>query len=137
MPGPKANRGRKAWLVTWEWAGDHAKRADKVAAILNPRLGGERVRELVEFLYIFHTASLSEKLSRAANRDQNPYPAKFGTLNGVAWEGEIHCGPNPWLLARLVDDLIVERDQDGKERATWKERPKPDMSWTRDESLNG
>ena len=130
MPGRKANRGRKAWLVTWEWAGDHAKRADKVAAILSPRLGGEHVRELVEFLYILDTASLSEKLSWAVSRDRNPYPAKFGTLNGVTWEGEILCGHNPWLLARLVDDLIVERDQEGKERATWKERPKPDMSWT-------
>jgi hypothetical protein len=27
----------KAWLVTWEWAGDHARREDKVAAIFNSR----------------------------------------------------------------------------------------------------
>ena len=63
MSGRKTNRKRKAWLVTWEWAGDHAKRADKVAAILNPRLGGDRVRELVEFLYMLDNSSLSEKLA--------------------------------------------------------------------------
>jgi hypothetical protein len=48
----KASRKSRAWLVTWEWAGDHAKRTDKVVAIFGPRLGGERVRELVEFLYV-------------------------------------------------------------------------------------
>jgi len=47
----KQSRGIKAWLVTWEWSGEHAKRDDKVAAIFNPRLGIERIREYVEFIY--------------------------------------------------------------------------------------
>lgn len=65
----------------------------------------------------------------------NPYPAQFGMLNNVLWGGEITCGHNPWLLARLVDELTVEADADGKERATWKERPKPDLSWIHNEAL--
>lgn len=39
--------------------------------------------------------------------------------------GAIHCGDNPFLVARLVDDLGVERNEHGKETATWKERHKP------------
>ncbi len=40
----------KAWLVTWEWAGEYAKRDDRVVAVFNPHIGDVRVRELVEFL---------------------------------------------------------------------------------------
>src|SRR5271157_2366165 len=54
----------------------------------------------------------------------NPYPARFMTLNGVPWTVAIECGDNPFLLARLVDDFTVESDKDGKETPTWKERPK-------------
>lgn len=122
-------RKRKAWLVTWEWSGDHAKPAEKVVAIFNPRLGAERVRELVELLYIQSGASLDEKLSWAVDRSRNPYPAQFGSLNGAPWQGEIHCGHNPWLFARLVDDLWVATGEDGTQEAHWSERPKPDMSW--------
>jgi hypothetical protein len=129
MPKRNPIRKRKAWLVTWEWSGDHAKVAEKVVAIFNPRIGGERIRELVELLYIQSGASLAEKLSWAVDRADNPYPAKFGSLNGVPWQGEIECGHNPWLFARLVDDLWVEAGEDGKEGARWKERPKPDLRW--------
>lgn len=122
---------RKAWLVTWEWSGEHAKPAEKVVAIFNPRLGAERVRELVELLYIQSGASLDEKLSWAVDRNRNPYPAKFGSLQGAPWQGEIECGHNPWLFARLVDDLWVETGEDGIQEAHWSERPKPDISWTR------
>jgi hypothetical protein len=137
MAKPKAHHGRKAWLVTWEWAGDHAKPADKVVAIFNPHFGGGRVRELVEILYMQSMASLSERVSWALDRSRNPYPAQFGRLDNVPWGGEITCGHNPWLLARLVDDLTVEADADGKEHATWKERPKPDLSWIHNEAPRG
>jgi len=42
----------------------------------------------------------------------------------LPWSGEITCGHNPYLRARLVDDLTVERHEDGKEEVKWKERPK-------------
>jgi hypothetical protein len=123
-------RKMKAWLVTWEWCGEHAKRDDKIAAIFNPRLRGVRVRELVEFLYA-NEYTLSERMDFARGKP-NPYPAKFGTLDGVPWEGEILCGHNPFLRARLVEGLTVQRDANGKETAGWKERPKPDVSGTRE-----
>ena len=122
-------RKMKAWLVTWEWCGEHAKRDDKIAAIFNPRFGGVRVRELVEFLYA-NEYTLSERMDLARGRP-NPYPAKFGTLDDVPWDGEIICGHNPYLRGRLVEDLTVQRDANGKETANWKERPKPDINWTR------
>lgn len=121
----------KAWLVTWEWIGDHAKRADVIAAVLNPRLSAERVRNVLELLYANEYYSLGERMAYAANRKKNPYPAVFGRVDGVQWRGQITCGHNPFLFARLVDDLQLALDEHGAEQATWKEHPRPNRAWTR------
>jgi hypothetical protein len=117
-----SKRKLKAWLVTWEWMGDHAKRPDKVAE--DPRLPAERVRRIVELLY-HREASLSEKVDWRLRHNRQPYPAKFMHIEGTQWLGNIYCGDNPWLFARLVDDLEVESDGQGNEKATWKDRYKP------------
>jgi len=114
----RRSRKIKAWLVTWEWIGNHARRNDKVAAILNPRLSAHRVRDFVELFYMNSQYSLSERLAYTASKRKNPYPARFIR----PWHCEIECGHNPHLLARLVDDLAVERDEHGKEAASWKDR---------------
>ena len=121
-------KGVKAWLVTWEWAGEHSKRDDKIVAVFNPHLGGVRVRELVEFLYMTHSYSISERIACALHPKENPCRAQFGTLKGMPWSGEVICGHNPYLRARLVDDLTVKH-HDGKEEVDWTERQKPDVSW--------
>src|SRR5689334_17955929 len=120
----KKRKGLSAWLVTWEWSGDHAKRRDKVAEILDPRTSPERVRQIVELLY-HREASLSEKIAWRLRRHHQPYPAEFMRLEGVQWAGEIICGHNPWLRARLVKNLILKTDLEGKESATWNDRYTP------------
>jgi hypothetical protein len=119
-------RKMKAWLVTWECCGDHAKRTEPVAAILSPHLGGDRVREIVEFIYVSAEYSISERMAYAKDKKNNPYPAGFGASpEGVPWTGEVYCGHNPYLYARLVDDLTVEVSADGDEKPLWKERGYP------------
>ncbi len=124
--GWEKTRGKKAWLVTWEWAGEHARRENPIAAFFRPQLSGARVRELVEFIYLSEYTP-GDRLYFTPGR--NPYRAEFGKLAGVSWQGEIICGHNPWLRARLVDDLLIYRGEDGKEKAVWNERAKPDVSW--------
>ena len=109
------------WLVTWEWDGDHAARDNNIAAILNWRLSEEKVRQLVELIYANEQFTLSERLSYAKNKHNTPYPAQF---NGM-YSGQIVCGGNPFLYARLADDIKVDRDLDGIETLTWTERPIP------------
>ena len=123
----RKKKGMVAWLVTWEWAGEHAKRDDKIAAILSPRWSAERVRKYVEFIYINSYYTLSERAAYAKNPKSNPYPAEFNKVNGVSWLDRISCGHNPHLFARLVDDLVVTEEADGEEKATWKDRPLPDF----------
>ena len=125
----KQSRGSAVWLITWEWCGEHAKRDDKVAAVLNSRLSPEQVCRFVEFVYTFAYNSLSERLSYATRKTRNPYPASFGTVGNVKWEGQITCGHNPYLFARLVDDFTVKQNGAGKEQAEWKERPRPNIDW--------
>jgi len=104
----------KAWLITWEWSGNHAKRDDKIVAVLNSRLSMSRVAELVEFLYLAEYYTLSEKMAVAHRRRENPYPAQY---ERQANSGPlIICGHNPHLVAHWVDDLMVERDDKGRDK---------------------
>ena len=100
-----------AWLVTWEGVGGHVKIEEQVAAILNPRRSVDRVKDIVELLYVNASHSYVERINYAKSRKNNPYPAEFGVShNGVPWTGEVTCGHNPFLEARLVDNLRVEGD---------------------------
>ncbi len=113
----------RAWLVTWEWMGDHAAQDESVVAVLSARTGPEEVRRYVERRYIEKTASLPEKLSYARyNQPEKPlYPAEFERVGGVRFFGWITCGHNPWLHARLVDDLRTEVDANGNDVPRWTE----------------
>ncbi len=112
----------RAWLITWCWIGDHAAVDDPVVAFLSARTAPEGVRRYVERRYIDEKASLREKLSYARwNRQKPAYPAEFYRLEGVTYMGQIRCGHNPWLYARLVDDLRAEMDADGNDVPKWTE----------------
>ncbi|OGJ64490.1 hypothetical protein A3C37_01770 [Candidatus Peribacteria bacterium RIFCSPHIGHO2_02_FULL_53_20] len=111
----------KAWLITWEWIGDHAAMPEKVVAILSPHWSDEKVREYVEVLYSNLTYSFSERMSYAKRKKDNPYPAKFDMYGG-----RIHCGHNPSLYARKVENLRVSSNEDGSESLSWDEIPIPE-----------
>ena len=116
--------GKKAWLVTWEWSGDHVRVEQRIVAIFRPQLSGHRVLELVAHIYAVLKYTPRERLASALNPKANPHPAQFGQVdNGEGtWTGEVICGHNPWLRARLVDDLVIDKDHP---LGTWKERPRP------------
>jgi hypothetical protein len=131
----KKGSGRKAWLVTWDWAGDHAAVPEQevVAAILRPQTSPKTVKELMERLYAAHEFSAADKLSALT---YNPYPAHFGSLTvnerlpsgatrplTAPFVGQIYCGHNPFLYARLVDNLRV--DNEVGIGLSWDERPLP------------
>lgn len=108
--------------MTWEWTSDHAKRDDKVAAVLNSRLSQSRVKDLVQFLYLTEYYTVSEKIAVAVRKKYNP-PCTVEEI-GTRHEPVISCGHHPFLLARLVNDLTVESDPNGGDMAvTWKARP--------------
>ena len=107
----------KAWLVTWVWAADAAALADEIAAILPPRWSRDRVADVVEFLYALTTSSPTELAAYARNRSNNPYQAELQNF------GRISCGANPFLYARPVSDLTIDKSDDRLETICWREPP--------------
>ena len=129
-------RGRiTAWLVTWEWIGDHAKRDNKIAAVLNWRLTPEKISEIIEMIYVNEYSSLEERVAFAKNKKTNPYKTTYDNINGIPWQGRLFCGHNPFLVARLVDNLYVKKDSSGNEVLDWEDRKKPDLSWIHSKNL--
>ena len=102
----------KAWLVTWEWVGDHAAVDIPFIAILSGRLGAERVQEFIERHHIATVASLREQLDYARyNKPTSvPYPARID-------RHRITCGDNPFIYGRLVEAVKVV----GDDKLTWME----------------
>jgi hypothetical protein len=106
------------WLVTWDWANDSAAYADKIAAVLSPHLGSDRIAGIVELLYALRTSTVAELARYAGKPAANPYRAKIEQFE------RIHCGHNPYLYARKVSDFKVTVNPDTRiETVTWKEPP--------------
>lgn len=117
MPADRRKvRGVRAWLVTWDGVGAHAEVAEheRIVAILNPRLSPRTVRDIVTQLYLNSKMSLSERIEYALHPRRNPYPAQdYGY-------GQVECGHNPTLYARIVSDLYVPNPPSG-DTAVWTE----------------
>jgi hypothetical protein len=112
--------------------GDHAQVApsDVVAGVFNPRLGHKTIMQLIEALYATRAYDATDKLNALTH---NPYKAYLGTVQvsasgltqHVKWLGEVLCGHNPFLRARLVDGLRPSTDDSAVGGLTWTERARP------------
>ena len=100
--------GDRAWLVTWE----NATQDDRsVELVLPDVMPVERVKWLVQELYLAKAASDAEKRDSGLYR-RVAYPAKMSkTKRG---NDHIICGHNPYLLARRVEGLSIQTDEDGE-----------------------
>ena len=104
--------GIRAWLITWEGYGGerpgesffegrfhpHVIAEHQVVAVLSADLATETVRAFTESVYRAHAFTAAEQISQAAG-GHKPYPAE---VQGPSW---IMCGHNPWLEARIVENL--------------------------------
>jgi hypothetical protein len=120
---------KKAWLITWDWIGDHARRDLKVVAIISSRRSSRWVQEFIEQRFVDLEYTLSERVAYARNRKKSPYLVELDRLGGVPWHGRMTCGPNPHLYARLVKNLRVVVDAKENEQLEWDEIPRPDDFW--------
>ncbi len=129
-------KSRRAWLITWEWNGNHAKVEDRLAGILNYRLSRTSMERIVERIYAARELAIHEQLAYAMNPTSFPYRAcyshmdlgrevseKLNVPSTVPDVNMIFCGDNPYLRARLVGDLRAYLDENGSQHLKWKERP--------------
>ncbi|MBI3799371.1 MAG: hypothetical protein HY268_20695 [Deltaproteobacteria bacterium] len=126
-------KGRSAWLITWEATGGYMKGAKrgrkKYAAILNPNWSPDVVCTILESLYAYEEqvslidcleyAKVSSGVSSPA-RKKSPYPY---LAKKNPYKGDYICGDSLYLRARLVDELQVIEEKNGREKLVWKDRP--------------
>ncbi len=106
-PNTTKPRGVNAWLITWERMGDYAAVEDPLIAILSHRLGYSRVAEFVKWTWASATLTPEEWLAGMRHRRfaYEPQPERIG---GVPWAGDMSCGHNPFVWARLVRNARTE-----------------------------
>jgi hypothetical protein len=120
-------KGIRAWVIRWDWCGAHAAIDQPVAAVLRPQTSPQQVKRIVELLYAAREYEPGEMLHAIRRNGHNPYPAQFdpegdGRTHRVQWSGEISCGHNPFLVARLATAWWAD---DGSGRIEWEDDPKP------------
>jgi hypothetical protein len=105
-----------AWIVTWDWSGEHAAMdRPEILAFFPADTDISFIRQFVENLYAEKTFTLDERVRWTANPDANPYRATVTRVH-------VHCGHNPMLFARVVDDLEMMKEESGKIVGAWVER---------------
>jgi hypothetical protein len=115
-------QGISGWIVTWDGIGGHVKiDRTEVVDFFGPSAHIEYVRDQVEHKYAEKNYTFEELVASTLDPSKNPYRA---TVEGSL----VHCGHNPFLKARIVDDLVIRRDQDGVVRGTWSERSRSQAS---------
>jgi hypothetical protein len=105
----------KAWLVTWEAAGDAAEVAEKIAAIISARRSSKYVAACMTFPHGLTHYYPDELLEYARQPSRNPYPA----ASAGPW---LQCGHNPFLYGRIVSKIEARPDRKtGFETIPWVE----------------
>lgn len=109
--------------------------ATQLSHILRPQTSSDTVKRIVELLYAAREYHPADKLGALT---RNPYPAQFNTVEieqplrdgevfkqTVPFAGQIVCGHNPFLYARLVDNLRLRDSTNPNADLIWDERPHP------------
>ena len=110
-----------AWLITWEGTSPKITDENRIIGILGSRRSDSFVAELVEFIYLRNSSSVSEMAYIANRPKKKPFPAeRTQIINGVPHGERLICGHNPWIYARKVKNLKIAQDGD-VEIITWKE----------------
>ena len=113
-------QGITAWIGTWDGTGAHVKvDSTEVVGFFGPTAHIDYVRQQVEWMYAEKNYTLEERIAWTKDPSKNPYK---GTIEGDF----VHCGHNPFLKARIVDNLVLQQDKKTRKvTGTWTERKKP------------
>lgn len=114
-----------AWLLTWEGTEPETifDNDNKIVTILSGRMSSKSVEQIV---YVLYTRCLrtAGDLSYLANRRKERERLYIYSKHR---RGFLY-GSNPWIYARRVTDLVIEKDENKQfEHISWKEPP--ELKW--------
>ena len=131
---------KRAWLLTWERASHRSRDKKRFVAVISSRYLDNSVRRLLEQYYVSQYLSLPEQFSYVKSTKQCPYKVQHTTvavserLQKVSslppqalFSESMIIGGNPWLWARIVNDLETRIDENNLEHLKWRERE--NMFW--------
>lgn len=108
---------RKAWLITWQSSReDYLTDLGRpvVVAILDSRVPADAIGYMLQALYCSESGlTLLEKLTIGSVQARGRY--------GKGHLGESRFGLNPFLVARRVKDLYIERTSPSEQTIFWTE----------------
>ena len=117
----------KAWLLTWVGTEPETifNNDNKIVTILSGRTSSTLVEQIVYVLYtrcLWTAGDLSYFANRKKEREKHYKPIQANHRRGFLY------GSNPWIYARQVTDLVIEKDEEnGLEHINWKEPP--ELKW--------
>ena len=127
--------GYKAWIIRWEWDGDHAAVEDPFIAALPPQFGSQKIRCFVELYYAARFLTPPEQLHYIVRkRAPNPFPARFGVatwqdeagnVRNLRWDDQVICGDNPFIVAQRATNVVEGREPGGQEVLVWEDVQPP------------
>ena len=100
----------KAWVIAWDAGRNRTVPSPKVVAVLPARLSIRRIERFLSYLYINLSGSPDERAEYArSGRLPLPFqPQITGPTDPhfkVPRSSEVIVGHNPWLHARVVENL--------------------------------
>jgi hypothetical protein len=131
---------KRAWLLTWERASHRPQAKKRFVAVISSRYSDYSVRKILEQYYVSEYLSLSEQFSYIKSSKHCPYKVQHATVAvseslqkaaslppQAPFSDSMIIGGNPWLWARIVNDLETWIDENSVEHLKWRERE--NMCW--------
>ena len=112
-----------AWLLTWEGTEGKTLLDDdnRIVTILSGCMSSKSVELILDALYtrcLWTAGDISYFANRRKEREKHYKPIYANHRRGF------YYGSNPWIYARQVTDLVIEKDEEeGLEHINWKEPP--------------
>jgi hypothetical protein len=110
-------RGIRAWVIEWQWAGEHARHEGPRWMLLHWRISARTVADLMEKLYAQSEYALSEQVGLLSGKWASPYRAEIHAFDRIT------CGHNPYLFACPAMDVRVQTSADGDEMLAYEPLP--------------
>jgi hypothetical protein len=100
---------KSAWLIAWEGSEQRLsqKGGPRFVAFIDGRRSRTALRDMIFAIYLSSTElTPEEKVTLALNNDGRKRLQKEDAVS-------VQCGFNPWVVARQVEKIEVEAQEDG------------------------
>lgn len=116
QPGQKF---RRLWLIFWNSIDDPVNLStNQLVQAFDPRASETRIIQFLTDFYSSSKYSARELAYFATRKKANPYAAHPIVDSASRLKG-YHCGHDPWLEARLCQQIVVHTPEMGKVSVSW------------------